>query len=60
MHNMNTEFFPPTETELEEIIYELQRKLEDDRYKNKWPELAEELDEKENQLKELIIKNNIL
>lgn len=50
---MMTEMFPPTEQELEEMIYTLQKKLEDERYRDEWPELHEELKEKERQLEEL-------
>ncbi len=49
---MTQEFFPPTEQELEEMIYTLQKKLEDERYRDEWPELHEELKEKERQLEE--------
>jgi hypothetical protein len=54
---MNTDLFPPTETELEEIIFILKKKLEDERYKKEWEEIADLLEEKENQLKQLTIKN---
>lgn len=47
------EFFPPTQQELEEMIYTLTKKLEDERYRDEWPELHEELKEKEKQLEEL-------
>lgn len=57
---MNTGFFPPTETELEEIIFNLQKQLENERYRDKWEELEEKLEEKEKQLQELIIKSNTL
>lgn len=55
---MTTEFFPPTQQELEEIINILQKKLEDERFKDEWEELNEELKEKENQLNELLEKQN--
>lgn len=51
---MTTEFFPPTQQELEEMINILQKKLEDERYKDEWEELNEELQEKERQLEELV------
>lgn len=54
------EFFPPTQQELEEMIYTLTKKLEDERYGEEWEELAEQLKEKEKQLEELIIKDNAL
>ena len=56
----NEEFFPPTEAELEQIILALMTKLEDFRYQDEWVELSEQLKEKEDQLKKLIIKNNAL
>lgn len=57
---MTNEFFPPTETELEEMIYILKKKLEDERYSDEWDELAECLEKKEEQLQQLILLNNIL
>ncbi|SDE73409.1 hypothetical protein [Riemerella columbipharyngis] len=57
---MNLEIFPPTEQELEEMIYNLTRKLEDERYRDEWEEIAEALEEKEQQLKEITIKNNTI
>ncbi len=54
------EFFPPTQQELEGMIYTLSKKLEDERYSDEWEELAEQLKEKEQQLQELIIKDNAL
>lgn len=50
---MINEIFPPTEQELEEMIYTLQKKLEDERYRDEWKELHEELKEKERQLEQL-------
>lgn len=49
------EIFPPTQQELEEMIFELTKKLEDERYRDEWPELAEKREELEKQLK---IKSN--
>lgn len=57
---MTNEFFPPTETELEEMIFQLNKKLEDEHYREDWPDLAEQLAEKKEQLRQLIIKNNAL
>lgn len=57
---MNNEFFPPTETELEEMIFILKKKLENEKYSDDWEELAEELEKKEEQLQQLILLNNIL
>lgn len=54
------EMFPPTQQELEEMIYTLSKKLEDERYSDEWEDLAEQLKEKEQQLQELIIKDNAL
>lgn len=50
---MINEIFPPTEQELEEMIYTLQKQLEDERYRDEWKELHEELKEKERQLQQL-------
>lgn len=47
------EMFPPTQQELEEMIYELTKKLEDERYKDEWPEYAEKREELEKQLEEI-------
>ncbi len=50
---ISTEFFPPTEQELEEMIFTLQKKLENPKYQDEWEELAEELKAKEEQLEQL-------
>lgn len=50
---MMTEMFPPTQEELEKMIYTLSKKLEDERYRDEWQELHEELKEKERQLEQL-------
>ena len=57
---MTNEFFPPTETGLEEMIFILKKKLENEKYSDEWDELAEELETKEEQLQQLILLNNIL
>lgn len=57
---MTNEFFPPTETELEEMIFILKKKLENEKYSDEWEELAEELEKREEQLQQLILLNNIL
>jgi len=54
------EMFPPTQQELEEMIYTLTKKLENEKYQDEWEDLAEQLKEKEKQLQELIIKDNAL
>ncbi len=54
------EFSPPTEQELEQIIKGLKSRLEDDSYQDEWEEIAEQLKEKEQQLKDLTIQNNTL
>lgn len=46
--------FPPTVAELEEMIFVLIKKLEDEKYRDDWEELAEELKEKEKQLEQLL------
>lgn len=48
------EIFPPTQQELEEMIYELTKKLEDERYREEWQELAEKREELEKQLENLL------
>lgn len=52
--------FPPTQQELEEMIYELTKKLEDERYKDEWPEYAEKREELEKQLEELKNEEGVL
>lgn len=47
------EIFPPTQQELEEMIFELTKKLENERYRDEWPELAEKREELEKQLEEI-------
>lgn len=47
------EIFPPTQQELEEMIFELTKKLENERYRDEWQELAEKREEIEIQLEEL-------
>ncbi|UDQ55021.1 hypothetical protein LJF28_04965 [Chryseobacterium indologenes] len=54
------EFFPPTLQELEQIIKGLKSRLEDDSYQDEWPEIAEQLKIKEQQLKDLTIQNDLL
>lgn len=46
------EMFPPSQQELEEMIYTVTKKLEDERYRDEWPELSEQLKELEQQLEE--------
>lgn len=53
---MTTEFFPPTEQELEEMMFILQKKLESEKYRDQWQELHQQLEEIELQLSNL--KNN--
>ena len=57
---MNEEFFPPTEEELEAMIKELKAQLENEKYQDNWKQIYEELEFRQNQLKNLIIKNNAL
>ncbi|WP_395974207.1 hypothetical protein [Chryseobacterium cucumeris] len=57
---MNTEFFPPTEEELVEIIQGLKARLEDDSYQEEWVKIHDELMIREKQLQELTIQNNAL
>lgn len=56
---MTNEMFPPTQEELEKVIDTLQKQLEDERYRDEWQELHEELKEKERQLEELKNKDNV-
>ncbi|WP_018675514.1 hypothetical protein [Riemerella columbina] len=60
MQSIENEMFPPSEAELNEIIAKLKQRLEDERYSEDWKNLHEELQKREQQLKELIIKNNAL
>lgn len=60
MQSIENEMFPPSEVELNKIIAELKRRLENERYEDEWKSLDEELKKREQQLKELIIKNNAL
>lgn len=55
-----TEMFPPTELELEQIIRTLKQQLEDPIFEDDWKALFLELEERENQLKQLTIQNNSL
>lgn len=53
------EMFPPSEDELQQIIKGLKSRLEDDSYQDEWPEIAELLKIKEQQLKDLTIQNDL-
>ena len=57
---MTDEMFPPNEEELEQIIRGLKARLEDDSYQEEWVKIHDELMHRENQLKEITIKNNAL
>lgn len=48
------EFFPPTESELIQIIKALKEMLENDAYRDEWLRMSEELKHREQQLNELI------
>lgn len=54
---MINEFFPPTEPELEQMIATLKKQLEDPKFEEDWKTLFLELEERENQLKQLTIQN---
>lgn len=54
------EIFPPTQQELEEMIFELTKKLENERYRDEWQELAEKREELEKQLEELKNEEGVL
>ncbi|MFX1793029.1 hypothetical protein JZ905_09500 [Riemerella anatipestifer] len=58
--SIGNEFFPPSEEELNEIIAELKRRLEDESYEEEWVKIHEELLFRQRQLKETIIKNNAI
>lgn len=60
MQSIENEMFPPSEAELNIIIAKLKQRLEDEYYEDEWKSLDEELKKREQQLKELIIKNNAL
>ncbi|MDO4763861.1 MAG: hypothetical protein Q4A00_05715 [Flavobacteriaceae bacterium] len=47
------EFFPPSEQELEEMIYTLTKQLEDEAYRDQWQELSEQREELERQLEQI-------
>ncbi|MDY3544667.1 hypothetical protein PG645_11010 [Riemerella anatipestifer] len=53
--SIGNEFFPPTEEELNEIIAELKRRLEDESYEEEWVKIHEELMYREKQLKEPVV-----
>ncbi|MCU7615636.1 hypothetical protein NZ698_00380 [Chryseobacterium sp. PBS4-4] len=55
-----SEMFPLTAKELEEIIKGLKARLEDDSYQEEWVKIHDELMIKEKQLKQLTINDNIL
>lgn len=57
---MSNEMFPPTQEELEQIIKGLRSRLQDDSYQDEWIRINTELIEKEKQLQQLIINENIL
>ncbi|AZZ57821.1 hypothetical protein OKE80_10955 [Riemerella anatipestifer] len=57
--SIGNEFFPPTEEELNEIIAELKRRLEDESYEEEWVKIHEELLFRQRQLKETIKNNEI-
>ena len=59
-NTMSSEFFPPTEAELEEMIKSLEARLNDDSYQDEWTEINEQLKVKQQQLQDLIITNNLL
>lgn len=51
------EMFPPTETELEQMIATLKSQLEDPLFEDDWKTIYQELEERQNQLKQLTIQN---
>lgn len=57
---MSNEFFPPTESELEQMIQELKKKLEDDKYQENWVKIHDEKQILEKQLQQLTIQNNTI
>ncbi|MBT0527101.1 hypothetical protein JZ949_10140 [Riemerella anatipestifer] len=57
--SIGNEFFPPSEEELNEIIAELKRRLEDESYEEEWVKIHEELLFRQRQLKETIKNNEI-
>lgn len=57
---MTNEFFPPTESELEQMIQTLKAQLEDDKYQEDWIKIHDELMILQKQLQQLTIENNAL
>ena len=57
---MTTEFFPPTEEELETMISETENKMERAQSQDEWLEYLNRLQELKDQLQQLIIQNNAL
>ena len=57
---MTNEFFPPTESELEQMIQTLKAQLEDDKYQEAWIKIHDELMILQKQLQQLTIENNAL
>lgn len=44
------EIFPPTKEELEEMIHALQKKLEDERYRDEWKSIHQEMERRKREL----------
>ncbi|WP_312394708.1 hypothetical protein [Chryseobacterium sp.] len=57
---MTTEFFPPSEDELKDIIKGLKARLEDDSFQEEWVKIHEELLFREQQLKDLTIQKETI
>ena len=57
---MNSEFFPPTETELEEMIQQTQKEMENAENRAEYDKLHDKLKELREQKRQLLIKNNAL
>lgn len=57
---MTTEFFPPNEEELEQMIRDLTDKMDEAECQAEWDQLNYERSELQEKLRQLIIKNNAL
>ena len=57
---MNNEFFPPTEAELDDMIKDIQKKMETAEDRAEYDKLHDKLKELRQQKQQLIIQNNAL
>ena len=57
---MNTEFFPPNEEELDDMIREVQQQMEEAESQLEYDQLHDRLKDLRNQKQQLLIQNNAL